>query len=124
MKTGFFLLAITWGFLLVQPFFLSFNFHALSPSCMKIEKKKSGCSKSRGSGCQKQQPQKEKEEKNECEKDRCNPIMSCPAGNFFLDNFTSYSIPGFPVLKQKKLIANDNRLSKALAECWHPPEII
>ncbi|HET9746005.1 MAG TPA: hypothetical protein VFP97_09840, partial [Chitinophagaceae bacterium] len=59
-----------------------------------------------------------------CENNRCNPLMSCPTGNFYLFNISSLSIELFILSKQKTVLINDNRILKHLAECWHPPEII
>lgn len=80
---------------------------------MKSSRTKSKCEKS-----------KENNDENDCENGRCNPLMSCPAGNFYL--FTNTQISILPILlpKPKTVLVNDNRIAKRLAECWHPPEII
>jgi hypothetical protein len=50
--------------------------------------------------------------------------MSCPIGNFYLNNHTTYALTSFIVLKEKSALINDNRIQKQLTECWHPPEIV
>jgi hypothetical protein len=118
MKVRACLLIFLWSILLIEP--LSANFSIKSPysSCSKKQEDKSSCCKSK---CEK--PVK-KEKKDDCENNRCNPLMSCPTGNFYLFGQPQLSIAPFILLKQKKALINDNRLQKQLTECWHPPEII
>jgi hypothetical protein len=126
MKTRAGILMILWTVLLVEP--LSANLDIKTPysSCsMKQEyllqtppgKSQSNCSKSK---CD---IPADKDE-NDCENNRCNPLMSCPTGNFYLFNSSYLSIEPFIMSKQKTVLINDNRIMKHLAECWHPPEII
>ena len=109
---------ILWSVLLVEP--LSANLSIKTPysSCSKKKEVQSSCSKSK---CNKPV---DNEEQNDCENNRCNPIMSCPTGNFYLFNPANLSIAPFMLSKQQTVLINDNRISKRLAECWHPPEII
>ena len=118
MKVRACILIFLWSILLIEP--LSANFSIKSPysSCTKKQEAKSSCCKSK---CEK--PVK-KEKKDDCENNRCNPLMSCPTGNFYLFGQPQLSIAPFILLKQKKALINDNRLQKQLTECWHPPEII
>lgn len=110
---------ILWSVLLIEP--LSANLNIKTPyssSCSKKQKVQSSCSKSK---CNKP---KDKEEKDDCENNRCNPLMSCPTGNFYLFGQPYLAVAPFSFLKQKKALINDNRIQKQLTECWHPPEII
>ena len=118
MKTRACILMILWSVLLVEP--LSANLSMKSPysSCSKKQEVESSCSKSK---CSKPA---DNQEENDCENNRCNPLMSCPTGNFYLFNPSYLSIEPFMLSKQKTVLINDNRISKRLAECWHPPEII
>ena len=110
---------IIWSTLLLEP--LSANFSSIKTvysSCTKKIKTKSSCSKSK---CEK--PVK-KNEKDDCENNKCNPLMSCPTGNFYFFGYSALAIDAFIPAKQKIVLVNDNRLLKYMAECWHPPEII
>jgi len=109
---------ILWSTLLIEP--LSANFSIKTPYSSRSKKQevKSLCSKSK---CNKSN---DKEKKDDCENDRCNPLMSCPTGNFYLFGYPHLPITPFISLKQKTILINDNRIVKHLAECWHPPEII
>ena len=118
MKTRAFILMVLWSVLLIEP--LSANLSIKTPysSCSKKQKVESSCSKSK---CDKP---KDNEEGNDCEDNRCNPLMSCPTGNFYLFGQSYLSAAPFILSKQKKALINDNRVQKQLTECWHPPEII
>jgi hypothetical protein len=117
MKIRACILIVLWSVLLIEP--LSANFSINSPySSGSKEKVQSSCSKSKCG------TQKDKEEENGCEENRCNPLMSCPTGNFYLFGHPQLSIAPFILSKQKAILINDNRIIKHLAECWHPPEII
>jgi hypothetical protein len=110
---------VLWTSLLIEP--LSDNFSSIKTvysSCAKKQETKSSCCKSK---CEK--PVK-KEKKDECENNRCNPLMSCPTGNFYLFGQSYLDEISLPFSKQKNILVNDNRLQKQLTECWHPPEII
>ena len=118
MKTRACILIILWTVLLIEPLSANFSINSPYSSCSKKEKVQSSCSKSK---CD---TQKDNEEENDCEDNRCNPLMSCPTGNFYLFGHPLLSIPPFILSKQKTILINDNRIIKHLAECWHPPEII
>ena len=119
MKTRACILMILWSVLLIEPLSASFNIKTpYSSSCTKKQKVESSCSKSK---CEKP---KDNEEENDCEDNRCNPLMSCPTGNFYLFAHSYLAAAPFILSKQKKVLINDNRIQKQLTECWHPPEII
>lgn len=82
------------------------------------EPAESSCRKTK---CNKSKPT---EDKKDCETNRCNPLMACPAGNFYLLGYSHISIATLILPKQKTTLVNDNRVSTQLTECWHPPEII
>ena len=110
---------ILWTALLIEP--LSANFSSIKTpysSCAKKQEAKSSCCKSK---CEKPA---DKGEKDDCENNKCNPLMSCPTGNFYLFGQSDLSAAPFILSNQKKALINDNRIQKQLAECWHPPEII
>ena len=109
---------ILWTALLIEP--LSANFSSIKTaysSCAQKQGTQSSCCKST---CEPE----ENEEKDDCENNRCNPLMSCPTGNFYLFGQSELSTVPFILSKQKKALINDNRIQKQLTECWHPPEII
>ena len=111
---------ILWTVLLIEPLSANFNIESVySTSCAKVEKPQSSCCKST---CDK--PTDREEEENDCEDNRCNPLMSCPTGNFYLFGQTYLTSVPLILSKQKKVLINDNRIQKQLTECWHPPEII
>jgi len=118
MKARACILIVIWSTLLIEP--LSANFSIKTPysSCSKKQKVQSSCSKSKGD------KSTDKETKDDCENNRCNPLMSCPTGNFYLSGLPHLAITPFILLKQKTILINDNRIVKHLSECWHPPEII
>ena len=111
------ILIVLWSVLLIEPLSANFSINSPYSSCSK-EKVQSSCSKSK---CD---TQKDKEEENDCEENRCNPLMSCPTGNFYLFGHSQLSIAPFILSKQIAILINDNRIQKQLSECWHPPEII
>jgi hypothetical protein len=108
---------ILWSTLLIEP--LSANFSIKTPysSCSTKQEVQLSCSKSK---CDRSNGE-EKEE--DCENNRCNPLMSCPTGNFYLFGHPLLAIAPIIQAKQKAILINDNRIIKYLAECWHPPEI-
>ena len=118
MKTRAYILILIWSILLVEPLSANFNINSPYTSCSKKQEVQSSCSKSK---CD---TQKDNEEENDCEDNKCNPIMSCPTGNFYLFGHPQLSIEPFILAKQKAILVNDNRIIKSLDECWHPPEII
>ena len=109
---------VLWSLLLIEP--LSANLSLQSPysSCSKEEQAEPSCSMS---ACD--EPADTGEE-NDCESNDCNPIMSCPTGNFYLFTQPGLSIPALNISTDKKSLINDNRIVKQTGDCWHPPEII
>lgn len=119
MKTRACILIVLWSLLLVEPLSANLNIETVySSSCSKKQETQSSCSKSK---CE--MPKDNKEE-NDCEDNHCNPLMSCPTGNFYLFGQSYLAVVPFILSKQKKILINDNRIQKQLSECWHPPEII
>jgi len=118
MKAGACILAAILTVLMVQPLFSTFGAKTTESTCSKSKPVKSSCCKM---ACGKPRP---KENNRDCEGDRCNPLMGCPSGNFYVHNYTSILITSLIIPKQKTALVNDNRISKQLTECWHPPEII
>ena len=108
MKTGTCILILILGILMIQPMF-GYGVAGPAASC---------CSES---SCDKPEPT---DNENNCENNRCNPLMSCPAGNFYLVGYSHISLTSFIQPKQKIILVNDNRVLTRLTECWHPPEII
>jgi hypothetical protein len=109
---------IIWGILIIQPAFGNISAPVVVSACSKNKPAESPCSKKK---CSKPKPP---EDKKECGADRCNPIMSCPTGNFYFPDYSSVSFASLIIPKQKISLVNDNRIQKQLTECWHPPEII
>ncbi len=128
MRPVAFLLAIILSTLMVQPAFTNFRMKADNSSCTKNKPVKPACSKKKTvtTTCSKNKCSRPKtpESGNNCGADRCNPLLGCPSGNFYLLNHSYISLPSFIIFKQKNILVNDNRISKQLTECWHPPEII
>ena len=118
MKAAACILITLWSILLVEPLLANFNVKSAYSECSKKQTKKSSCSKSKSS-----KPEN-KEEKNDCENNRCNPLMSCPTGNFYFFGQLQLTLTPITLVKQKAILINDNRILKHLSECWHPPEII
>jgi len=108
MKAGAYIVLIIFCILTVQPLFSNINAEPTKSSCSKIK-------------CNKPKPP---EDKKDCGSDRCNPLMACPTGNFYLLGYSHISFAAFMITKQKTSLVNDNRVSTKLTECWHPPEII
>lgn len=118
MKTRACILMILWTVLLVEPLSANLSIETPYSSCSKKQEVKPSCSKTK---CDKPA---DKEDENDCENNRCNPLMSCPTGNFYLFSHSYLSIEPFILSKQKTALINDNRILKQLNECWHPPEMI
>ena len=108
MKAGACILLILFCILTVQPLF----------NTTSAEPAESSCAKSK---CTKPKPP---EDKKDCENERCNPLMACPTGNFYLPGPSPVSFATWIITKRKTILVNDNRISTKLTECWHPPEII
>jgi len=117
MKAGACILAAILSILMVQPLFSNFGTKTVKSSCTQSPANSSHCQNK----CSRPNPQKDKQD---CEGDRCNPLMGCPTGNFYAHNYSFILITSLIIPKQKMALVNDNRLSKQLTECWHPPEII
>ena len=111
MRAGAYILIIILCVLMVQPLFSYANTEPAESSCCKS---KSKCDK----------PEPSDNNNDDCENNRCNPLMSCPTGNFYLLHYSYISIASLQIPKQKVVPVNDNRLTTNLTECWHPPEII
>jgi len=109
---------ILWSVLLIEPLSANLSIQTPYSSCSKKEKPKTSCCKSK---CERPA---DNEDENDCEGNRCNPLMSCPTGNFYLFGQSWLAAAPFILSKEKKILINDNRIIKHLAECWHPPEII
>ena len=120
MKAAAFILALILGILLAEPAFTNFSFAAANRSCSILKTAEKSCCKSKS----KFKKPVQKDEKKGCENNRCNPFMSCPLGNFYLLNVSQLSLTSWTLPKQKTPLVNDNRISKQLTECFHPPEII
>ena len=118
MKARACILVLIWSLLLIEPLSANFNIESNYSACKKSEPTETSCCKS---SCSKPA---EKEDENDCEGNRCNPLMSCPTGNFYLFSHPNVSIEAFKPSKEKQALINDNRIIKQMAECWHPPEII
>ena len=118
MKTGTCLLIVVWSLLLVEPLLANFSIESPYSSCAEEQAVQSSCCKSKCDA------PPEDEEKNDCGNNRCNPLMSCPTGNFYLFGQQPISLAHFMLAKEKTILVNDNRIIKQSAECWHPPEII
>jgi hypothetical protein len=125
MQVRAYILLWLWSLLLLEP--LSANLSIVSMYSLCLEKQKT-CSRneeSKSSCCSKTSCDlPDNKEENDCEGNDCNPLMSCPGGNFYFHNPSSFSIAAFIIAKQKIMLVDDNRISKNLAECWHPPEIV
>ena len=119
MKVGAWILIALWGILLAEPLLANFDVKSPYSECSKPQAKKSSCSKK--STCNKEES---KDEEKDCEKNRCNPLLGCPTGNFYLVGLQLLHINPPTSLKKKSILINDNRIVKNLSECWHPPEII
>jgi hypothetical protein len=119
MKARAYMVLILWCIVLVEPVTANLPVESTYSSCADMKKAEPSCA---ASTCDK--PADKEEEDNDCGNDRCNPIMSCPAGNFYLSGHSVFSFAAYVPAKQKKDLVNDNRILKYMAECWHPPEVI
>jgi hypothetical protein len=118
MKPAACILGFIWSFLIIQPLHGNLDMASQESACNKKQVVAGpSCNKVR---CKMPDPTEDKD----CRKDRCNPIMSCPIGNFYLNNHTTYTFGFLTILKEKTSLVNDNRIQKQLTECWHPPEMI
>lgn len=118
MKARACILIMIWSMLLIEPATANFNIESNYSACKKSKKTSSSCSQS---SCDNSD---DREDENDCEGNRCNPIMSCPTGNFYLFNQPQLSLEALKLSKEKQALINDNRIVEQMAECWHPPEII
>jgi len=118
MKARACILMVIWSILLIEPLSALLSIQNPYSSCSTKQKAQSSCSKS---GCD--QPA-DTEDENDCGGNRCNPLMSCPTGNFYLFTQSHLSIAALKISTDKKSLINDNRTVKQMGDCWHPPEII
>lgn len=118
MKEKACILLVLWALLLVEP--LSANLSIQSPysACSKEQKPESSCSMT---SCD---DAADSNDENDCDNNRCNPIMSCPTGNFYLIIQSNINLPALEVSTDKKIPTNDNRVVKQTGDCWHPPRMI
>src|SRR5689334_23653307 len=99
-------LMLIWSTLLVQPLFEDFSPKLSKTSCSQQSEIKSPCSKSKCNS-----PKRSKDNRD-CDGSRCNPLMACPTGNFFLFGYLHLSISPISEPREKTVLANDNRISK------------
>lgn len=118
MKIAAAILFITWCLLLLEPLSANLDMASNYSSCAGEQETGSSCC---SSSCE---LPAEEEEEEDCTNNRCNPLMSCPTGNFYLSGHSALSIDPYTITKTKAVLVNDNRIVKQHAECWHPPEII
>lgn len=124
MKKRAAILALLVGLLILQPTFAWFGFAAAYGKCNKPEpvqqcaSEKTQCPVKKS--CSKEEPAKEKG----CEEKKCNPLLGCTAGNFYVHQYSTISLFQFLIPKQKSVVTNDNRVQKQLNECFHPPEYV
>src|SRR6188508_1067290 len=109
MKARACILMVLWSLLLIEPLSANFSINNPYSSWSKKEKVQSSCSRSK---CD---PQKDNEEENDCENSRCNPLMSCPTGNFYLFGQQLLTITPIIIAKEKAILINDNRILKHLS---------
>ena len=126
MQVRAYILLWLWGLLLLEPLSANLSIVSMYSICAEKQRSCSGKEESQTSCCSKKSCElpDDNEEENDCEGMDCNPLMSCPGGNFYFHNPSLFAIAPFVVTKQRMILRNDNRISKQLAECWHPPEII
>jgi hypothetical protein len=104
MKVAGHILMVILVFLTVQPVFAK---------AIVVEQKSDCC----------MQDKKSTNKNNTCDQTACNPLRVCVYGSFFVvDNAATDIIVPSPIV-QKITPANDNRISSALSECWHPPRL-
>ena len=105
MKISAFILFLLVGFSTLEP---ALSYNRKIPVAMKCHKMMK---------CPKQGKSSDKDRDNSC-----NPFMSCVYGNFYFAerNIFFFAI-ALPVMDKIKA-TNDNRLSAAISDCWHPPE--
>lgn len=115
MRSRALILIALWSILLTEPAFSNYAIEG-NASCQDEQVKELSCSSPCG--------ESEEEEESDCERNRCNPLMSCPTGNFYLFGNVQPILPEFISMKENIVAKNDNRLLEQLSECWHPPEII
>lgn len=104
--------------LIAEPFFYGLKGISAATSSLAEVTENSSCCKT---ACSKPS---EKEDKEDCEGNQCNPLLGCPSGNFYVHSYSYIRFIISTDTKPKIAITNDNRTSRQLAECWHPPEII
>jgi hypothetical protein len=126
MKAGAYLLAFIWCVLIIEPIAnANYSGQTTWPSCHKTQEAQASCSRTKASSsCHEKSRPDGTENRDDCERNQCNPLMSCPGGNFYVFGNSHFSLPSPILLKQKPIAVNDNRISQRLSECWHPPEMI
>src|SRR5687768_14969165 len=103
MKATACILLLVWTILLVEPGFANYAKKVETSSCTKKYKPvESTCSKSKCAKPESTKEQEESKDDNECTNNRCNPLMSCPAGNFYLLGLPQLIIAPFILLNEKK----------------------
>lgn len=124
MQVRAYILLWIWSLLLLEPLSANLSIVSVYSICAEKQKSCSGNDEPKSSCCSKTlcEVPGDSEEENDCEGMDCNPLMSCPGGNFYFHNPSSFAIAPYIIAKQKMSLRNDNRISKNLAECWHPPE--
>ena len=132
MRARAFILIIIWTILLIEPVSANLDIETVYSSCAE---ESSGCAIEASSGCSIMKEiesscftskcgDENEEEPEDCEGNRCNPLMSCPTGNFYVINHSLISITELTAAKLKIGLIDDNRIATQLKECWHPPELI
>lgn len=124
MKAGTYILALIWGLLIIQPVFAYIGGTPAYDACTPRNPGKAGCAKKTPPvTCSKIKCSSSKEQKKEdCPPKKCNPSLGCTSGNFYIFQYAVISVIILPASKQKICLFDDNRVSKHLTECWHPPE--
>ena len=113
MKAIAFIFTLILGVVILRPPFTQVNAQEAMNVCLKEDA--TSCSKM---GCD--MPE---EQQKDCESNSCDARLCCLFGNFYLHPYSSISMASLLIPKPMMAIVNDNRISKSLAECWHPPEI-
>lgn len=128
MKPAAGILLMIWALLMVQPAFAYFGGKSAYEKCSKPVTEKPACSKKKPveTGCASSKCNKpfKPEGKDNCKSDGCNPTLGCSSGNFYVHDHHHITLPSWFEQRQKTALINDNRISKNMNECWHPPEII
>ena len=136
MKQAAGILILLWTFTMVQPAFALFGGQSGYGTCSKTITTKPACSKGKtaaptctkmkasGTACSKHKCNKpsKSDDKGSCNNNGCNPSLGCCSGNFFVHQHSTISLNSWFVQRQMLIVTDDNRISKNLSECFHPPE--